>query len=129
MLPAFSCRLRQSLWLAMLVVASAARAELVEIRRSPGGDFTHRSSIAPGKFAEVCGKLTKGASIAWKFESSVPLNFNIHYHAGRDVVFPAKADGVSSSSGRLEVAVDQDYCWMWSNKASDASELRLSLER
>ena len=43
------------------------------------------------------------------------MNFNIHYHEGSSVVFPAKQDQTASLEGKLEVPADQDYCWMWEN--------------
>jgi hypothetical protein len=119
--------------LAVLAVATAfagpLAADIVDIRWGLNDEFDRELSIAPGKFAEVCGKLTKGSSVDWRFDGSGPLDFNIHYHAGKDVVFPAKADAVASSSGALSVEVDQDYCWMWRNKTGAAVSLRIALRR
>ena len=40
------------------------------------------------------------------------MDFNVHYHEGKDVRFPAKRAQVSKADGTLDVSVDQDYCWM-----------------
>ena len=115
---------------ALLSLASfAARAELVEIRWSESGRFEHSAAIAPGKFAEVCGKLSKGQTVAWNFRTEAPTNFNIHYHEGKKVTYPAKIDGAGAAEGQLLAAVDQDYCWMWSNKSDRALTLELTLQR
>lgn len=112
---------------ATAALALPLRADIIDIRWGPNGTFDRELSIAPGKFAEVCGKLAKGSSVDWRFDGSGPLDFNIHYHVGKDVVFPAKANGVATSSGALSAKVDQDYCWLWRNKAGEAVSLRLAL--
>ncbi|MGN6830138.1 hypothetical protein [Paucibacter sp. M5-1] len=115
---------------ALLSLASfAARAELVEIRWSESGRFEHKASIAPAQFAEVCGKLSKGQTVTWSFKAEGPTNFNIHYHEGEKVTYPEKIDGTGAAEGRLLAAVDQDYCWMWSNKSERALRLELTLQR
>jgi hypothetical protein len=112
---------------ALLAAAPLARAELVEIRWDAQGRFEHAALVAPGKFAEVCGKLARAETVAWSFESDQPLAFNIHYHQGKQVVTPEKRDAVSRADGRLEAAVEQDYCWMWSNKSAVPAKLDLRL--
>lgn len=107
----------------------AARAELVEIRWNESGRFEHKASIAPAQFAEVCGKLSKGQTIAWNFRAEAPTNFNIHYHEGKKVTYPAKIDGAGAAEGQLLAATEQDYCWMWSNKSDRALTLELTLQR
>ena len=85
--------------------------------------------MAPGKFVEACEKLPVGAKIAWRFESGAPLDFNIHYHEGQDVRFPARKDQVAASEGTLDVQRAQDYCWMWTNKGTAATPLKVTLKR
>ena len=65
----------------------------------------------------------------WSFQAAAPLNFNIHYHEGKKVEYPAKQDGVSQLQGTLPVSLDQDYCWMWTNKSGQAVDLNLLLTR
>ena len=107
-------------------LAPAARAQLVEINWS-GGAFAHKASVAPKQFLEVCGKLKKGENIGWQFTGSAPTDFNIHYHAGKDVVYPAKRADVSTARDSFAVPLDQDYCWMWSNKGPQAVEVEVRL--
>ena len=121
--------LRRLAALAVAVIAIDARAELVEIAWDKAGRFESTVSVAPGKFAEVCGKLAQGQSIAWSFKGDKPMNFNIHYHEGKQVVFPAKQDAAVDARGRLDVSVGQDYCWMWANKGESPSTLLLTLVR
>lgn len=120
---------RAGLALAGLALLGTARAELVEIRWDAAGRFEHAQILAPGQFAEVCGRLGKGRAIAWSFKSSQPTVFNIHYHEGCKVEYPARFEGARSAEGLLMPALDQDYCWMWSNPTGASAELTLSLQR
>ena len=110
-------------------VATNASADLVTIAWDGNGKFERTLSIAPGKFAEVCGRLRKGLEIQWTFSAQAPTEFNIHYHEAKDVIFPAKQSNVSQLSGELRTTVEQDYCWMWTNKASSSIDVRLALKR
>ncbi len=121
---------RISLALILAVLCStAARADIIDIAWNEQGRFERRVSVAPGKFAEVCGKLARADSVAWRFDASGPLNFNIHYHEGKDVRYPERRDALAGASGRLQVALDQDYCWMWTNKSGQAVDLNVPLTR
>ena len=121
-------RISVALSLAILC-STAARADIIDIAWNEQGRFERRVSVAPGKFAEVCGKLARADSVAWRFEASGPLNFNIHYHEGKDVRYPERRDALAGASGRLQVALDQDYCWMWTNKSGQAVDLNVLLTR
>ncbi len=114
---------------AVLVSASVAHAELIAIAWNTSQRFERKLSIAPGKFAEVCGALQPGHSVGWRFDADGALNFNIHYHVGKDVHYPARADAVRSQHGELAVPAPQDYCWMWTNKTAGVVALQLELAR
>lgn len=123
--------LRTALMVATLALgaSSVARAEIAEIRWDAQGRAIQTFQLAPGKFAEYCGKLSKGQTVRWSFEAGAALDFNIHYHPGKEVEYPAKAKGVAAQQGELKVALDQDYCWMWSNKGGAATSLSVHLQR
>ena len=104
-------------------------AEMVPVRWDAQGRFVHDVRIAPGKFVETCEKLPLGAKLRWRFESQGALDFNIHYHEGKEVRFPARQDQVSAAEGVLEAKVAHDYCWMWSNKGSSEVKLSMHLTR
>ena len=127
--PSFSRSFALAVAIGALIPATPARADLIKISWDASGGFERVLDIAPGAFAEVCGRLTKGQAVAWSFKSRQGLNFNIHYHAGKKAVFPAKQDQIATLDGELKVPVDQDYCWMWENKASQKATLRLTLRR
>ncbi|HEX2011322.1 MAG TPA: hypothetical protein VJN44_10325 [Roseateles sp.] len=115
----------------LLLGGSAIRspAEIVDIRWDSAQAFAHRQLLAPGRFAELCGPLARGQIIVWSFKADAPQDFNIHYHEGKDVVYPEQRKQVAEAEGRLEVALDQSYCWMWSNKSDMPVALQVSLQR
>jgi hypothetical protein len=117
-----------ALALAMAQQAFAA-SHIVEIAWGRDAAFVHAASVEPGKFVELCGKLAPGDAIRWEFAASVPVDFNIHYHVGKDSEFPAKQAQVSSGQDTLRVAVREDYCWMWSNKSSSQARIDVRLQR
>ena len=116
----------------MAVIAIGARAELVAINWDNAGRFETGAGVAPGKFAEVCGPLDTrrtGQSVAWSFKANRPMNFNIHYHEGKQVVFPAKQDAAVDAQGKLDVSLSHDDCWMWTNKSDLPAQLQVVLRR
>ena len=118
-----------ALAVALSVMAASTLADIVDIAWAADGRFERSLSVAPGKFAEVCGKLPAGLKIRWNFEASTPMDFNVHYHVGKDVVFPSKFTAVASAKDTLDAKVDQDYCWMWSNKSSAPATVMVKLQR
>ena len=120
---------RSLLLLCASLASMAAQAEIIDIAWSDQGRFERRVTVAPGKFAEACGKLARADVVAWRFDAGAPLNFNIHYHEGKEVRYPARQDAIASAQGELRAAIDQDYCWMWTNKSARPVELRIDLSR
>jgi hypothetical protein len=114
---------------ATLSGGALAASHVVDIAWSPNGRFAHQAQIAAGKFVEVCGKLAVRDAVRWSFTAAAPVDFNIHYHVGKESVFPAKQAQVAAGSDTLNVAVAQDYCWMWTNKGNAPAGLTVELAR
>ena len=114
---------------ALAAPVPSGAADLVRIEWDSAGVFERRLTLAPGRFAEVCGRLDPGARVDWRFDASQPSDFNIHYHEGRAVRYPAKEEGRTQSAGILEVTRAEDYCWMWSNRSVGPLEVRVRLQR
>ena len=115
--------------LALVVIATDALANLVEIAWDESGRFETTVSVAPRKFAEVCGNLAQGQAVAWSFKGDKPMDFNIHYHEGKRVVFPKKQDAAVNAQGKLDVKLKRGYCWMWTNTMDMPVQLELILQR
>ncbi len=118
----------QMLLLSVLVFCSTTcKAEVISFILEANSSFKTQANIQPGKFSEVCGKLKKGNLIRWQFDSTSPLEFNIHYHEGNNVIFPYKMSATKSGVEVLLISLDQDYCWMWTNKSKEEVKLEMSL--
>jgi hypothetical protein len=115
--------------LALALIPFSAQAELIEMVWDGEQRFSRQVELAPARFVEVCGKLSANEAVAWQFEATGSLDFNVHYHQGKEVRFPAKQEGVARLQGELEVDVDQNYCWMWTNKTRTPVRLSLALKK
>jgi hypothetical protein len=107
----------------------AAANEVLTLEWSADNSYVRELSVPAGKFVEACGKLPAQAAVQWRFEAGGPLDFNVHCHEGKKVLYPARQNQVARLSGTLNAQVEQDYCWMWTNKAAAATPLRLHLVR
>lgn len=113
----------------LLALSQAAAAELVPVRWDAAGQFSQELPIQPGKFVEVCEQLAEGAKVDWSFEAAGPVDFNIHYHEGKEVRFPAQKAQLARDQGTLEATLKQTYCWMWSNKGTRPLKLKFKLAK
>ncbi len=115
---------------ALLAFAGAgARAEVIDIRWAVDSRFERVLTVAPGKITEVCGSLAAGARVAWQFEAGAALEFNIHYHVGKEVIYPVAPAPRIKAQDVLGVTQQQDYCWMWRNPTDTDVALRLLMHK
>lgn len=102
---------------------AVAASHAVEIAWGRDGAFVQGASVEPGKFVELCGKLTPADYIRWELTARVPGNFFIHDRVCKETEFPAKRAQVSSGRDTLRVAVHEDFCWMLCNKLSSRTRV------
>ena len=114
---------------ALLGLPAFAGAEMVPVEWNAAGQFDKVLPVQAGKFVEACERLPRGVRVTWSFEAGAPLDFNIHYHEGKKVLFPARKDKVDQDAGTLATELEQDYCWMWTNKGATATTLRFRLAK
>jgi len=69
--------------------------------------------LPPYQSHEECVALAPGDRLQYRFGSTAPLAFNIHYHEGRAVVMPVTRERVSADEGTFAPLVAQEYCLMW----------------
>ncbi len=102
----------------------AAAAENAKLKR----EIT--ATIKPGKVHEECVELKAGTTIAYRFKASKPVPFNIHFHSGtakdEKVEYAVKLNQADMADDLLDVASDQHYCWMWSNKRVTTESVTIS---
>ena len=114
---------------AILTLALSAGAQPVSVQWDAQGRYEKTLQVAPGDFLELCEHLPARSSVAWTFDADGPMDFNVHFHEGKDVHYPAKKNGVQKDTGTLSVSLEQDYCWMWSNESQDKRALHLQLKK
>jgi hypothetical protein len=69
--------------------------------------------LAPFAIQEECVALQPRDRIDYRFKSTVPVAFNIHYHDGNAVLMPLSRDAVLEDAGDFTASVAQIYCLMW----------------
>ena len=62
---------------------------------------------------EECVKLKPGDRVEYGFESTEPLDFNVHYHEGSAVVMPVVREKSQGDAGMYAARIAHDYCLMW----------------
>jgi hypothetical protein len=112
-----------------LVALGSAPTGHYDIRWDDRGGAVLRTHVAPGKFTEWCGQLRLGESVNWEFEAAEPLDMNIHYHEGRNVHYPVQHEAVLTWAGTLQAPVEQQFCWMWTNRRSTPVALQARLQK
>ena len=107
----------------------SSHAELIGIAWNIDQRFDQLVEVAPGKSTELCSPLAKGVQVRWSFDSPVALDFDIHFHVGEKVVYPARHDATARAEGTLAVTLGQDYCWTWTNRSIELAKVRVKLAR
>jgi hypothetical protein len=69
--------------------------------------------LLPYQIHEECFKLALGDRVEYGFESTEPVAFNLHYHAGNAVVMPVVREGSREDAGIYAAQMPHGYCLMW----------------
>lgn len=76
-------------------------------------------TIEAGKVHEECMKLEPAQRMTYSFQSKTPINFNVHYHVGKEVFYPVKKDSITTHKDVFKPTTKQDYCLMWTNEKKE----------
>jgi hypothetical protein len=86
--------------------------------------------LAPYASHEECLTLAPGDRLDYRFRSTAPIAFNLHYHDGNAVVMPLQRDGVTADSGFYQPVLAHDFCLMWEAGAAPATvDYRVGVRR
>jgi len=85
--------------------------------------------IKPGDFDEHCLRIDAGKSIRYRFTASTPVDFNIHHHRGKEVLYPVKRDGIAREQGEFRAPATADYCLMWTNRTKSPARIDGEVDR
>ena len=69
-----------------------------------------RLVIAPYALHEECVHADRGDRLDYRYESSEPLDFNIHYHERETVLAPVVREQSTADSGTYAARLAQEYC-------------------
>ncbi len=76
--------------------------------------------LPPFEWLEECLHLKPGDRVEFTFESTEPVDFNIHYHEGSAVVMPVVREKTRADAGGYASSIAQGYCLMWEAGAAGA---------
>jgi len=111
-----------------LFASLGAQAEQLEINWQPDGRFGYESLLHGAAMTEICGPLDANAVVDWQMKSSTPIDFNVHYHQGEEVVYPTRQNGVSNLADRLAATTAETHCWMFTNTKTTPTVITLNLQ-
>jgi hypothetical protein len=103
-------------------LAALALCACIAAPVTPGAPKTVRAHpVSPYAWHEECMELEPGDRVEFAFESSEPVDFNIHYHEGSAVVMPIVRDKTRADAGVYTASIAHGYCLMWEAGAAGAS--------
>ena len=106
---------------AVALIAPLGAASCAERMLVPGEPrVAEHVVIAPYAMREECAHLAAGDRLDYRYESSEPLAFNIHYHEDDAMLAPVVRERSIGDSGIFEARLAQDYCAMWEAGAPGA---------
>ena len=84
------------------------------------GSQTHAAesksyNLRPGEVHESCYDLATGGKLNYQYTGSSVTLFNIHYHMGKDIIYPVPDELAFRRNSSLTSASAQSYCLMWRN--------------
>ncbi len=83
--------------------------------------------IYKNKFHEECFSLHKNQYLSYVFNSSEPVEFNIHYHVKGNIFFPVFPEFTNAGKHDLKILHKNDYCLMWTNKNQPSVQLNYKI--
>jgi hypothetical protein len=75
------------------------------------------------KVHEECMELAVGKTLKFQYEANAELEFNLHFHHGKEVTYPLKGK-YSNYSNSYTATQRNDFCLMWQNKTGEPVKLQ-----
>jgi hypothetical protein len=72
-----------------------------------------RAVVAPYATQEECVDLADGDRLDYRYDSSAPLDFNIHYVEGNTQLAPIVRERSTADIGVFEARIAERYCISW----------------
>src|SRR5579859_3584484 len=71
------------------------------------------AKLEPGAMHESCMSIDAGDKRRYHWKSDAPVDFNIHFHKGAEIVYAVKSNGMRGDGGTFTAKEGGGYCWMW----------------
>jgi len=111
--------------LVILLLSGCAAPNLVDAPKIVQGH-----PVPSYQIHEECFALKARERVEYRFESTEPVDFNIHYHEGNAVVMPLVREQSREDAGIYSASIAQDYCLMWEAGAAGATiDYRIRVRR
>ena len=115
---------------ALLVVALASYGCVAAPISAHAPKVVRGQPLAPYEMHEECLRLEPGDRADFTFESTEPIDFNVHYHEGKTILMPLVREKTRGDAGVFAPWVAQDYCLMWeAGPAGALLDYRVRLKR
>ena len=85
-------------------------------------------ALAPGSIEELCFELGAGRGVRYQFDAEAPLEFNLHWHRGNEVLYPLRSGAVQRRAGVFVSERQEAYCLMWTNRTKRPTRLRARVD-
>ena len=92
---------------------TALRAACASAPADPDARESTGQNIAPYESHEECLTLGPGDRLDYRFTSTSPIAFNIHYREANAVISPIVREGISADSGIFQPVARQSFCLAW----------------
>jgi len=79
-----------------------------------------RLEVPARGFEEHCIRLNAGEQVRYRYSATAEVDFNIHYHRGKDVFYPVKSSGSRSADATFTAPQADAYCMMWERSGEGA---------
>jgi hypothetical protein len=76
---------------------------------------TVTKTLASSSAHKECTGLTTAQNLRYWFRADAPINFNIQFQEGGQMVYPVKKDKISILSGTYSPKNSGDVCIVWTN--------------
>jgi hypothetical protein len=103
-----------------LVVAALALSGCATAHLGDAPRIVQGFALPSYQILEECYALEAGDRLEYRFESTAPVDFNLHYHEGGAVVMPVSRERTLEAAGVYVVPTAQDYCFAWESGAAGA---------
>ena len=78
------------------------------------------AKLEPGAMEESCTSIDAGDKRRYHWKSDAPVDFNIHFHKGAEILYSVKANAMRGDGGTFVAKDAGGYCWMWTARDKPA---------